>query len=367
MTRSQEAVLGGVLFIVALLCAAFFFPALLSWRFGNDTWQALWIDRWAIVIAIMTLLTIWTTIQWTSIIFPIFLSYIVIEGILSAFIMAFYGTPSISTIPPQHAAMSALLPLFAFLFFLKLPWNAQIIKKQIGWMGIILSLGIIYQALFGGRSQTIQVPFLSNPATTAMCIALACMDITGWAWWLITAAIALTCTTTSAAIWFLFSIFRVGEYQRLVLTSAALFAFMHKRWMDVSGGRGVIWQWYWDFFKVQAKSHLSFGLGLGTSRIWLPMVQQLHGVDLTKQGAYTWAHNDHLQALTELGMVGFFLYILTAIKLLMLSSPRNKLFLIGFGIAMCSLFPLHWTFPCLFLWIVAYEECIKASSPLRSH
>jgi hypothetical protein len=315
----------------------------------------------------MALVTIWK-ISWKSRWFPALFTYVILHALVSGFCIWFFGeTDDLKSI--QLSATAGLIPIIAFILFMKL--KTEPLYKWAKLSGIIVAMGVIYQAFmhlaFRGTSQTIQVPFFSNPSLTGTFIALACFEVTGLAWWVATAGVFLTGAFTPALLWVLFNIKRVKLWMAPLLITGIACVVIRKGTL-IDSGRKMIWQTLYTFWENQNWPHYYFGLGFGSSQVWLPKLQftqaiaeaQAKGINFVPPvGAYVWAHQDHLQILAELGLVGAVLYVIALVTLFRIASPKSRLFLVGFGLAMMSGFPLHLAPHALLLWIVLKHETLK--------
>lgn len=121
--------------------------------------------------------------------------------------------------------------------------------------------------------------------------------------------------------------------------------------------RLALWRLAWEFFQAQPWPTQLFGLGLGSSRVWLPYLKlQTEGVNSAELSL--WMHNDWSQIFFELGFIGCLLAIAAFLTLLWDSSHRNQALLLGYAVAMGANMPLHWTLLALPLWVVLREETL---------
>lgn len=118
----------------------------------------------------------------------------------------------------------------------------------------------------------------------------------------------------------------------------------------------------WSMFVKFWESHFSiwFGSGLGTFKLWGPATQfENHWHE---QSLWLWAHNDWLQVLLELGVIGLVLASLTYVYVLVKSYDRPFLFggLVALGVVMAGNYPLHQATFALLVWWLCFEtiyEC----------
>lgn len=122
-------------------------------------------------------------------------------------------------------------------------------------------------------------------------------------------------------------------------------------------GRLDLWQLGWTFFRSRSLYEQIFGVGFGSVRYYLPILQ-LQGHDpRTVQLAFS-LHNDWLQILVECGWAGLLLAIFFLVKLFLRSSRRNQAFLLGFAAAMCGNPVLHFLPTLCLLLTVLWEELL---------
>lgn len=118
-----------------------------------------------------------------------------------------------------------------------------------------------------------------------------------------------------------------------------------------NNSRLSMWSWYTAFWARIGKLDwftYYFGLGLGSTRTFLPLAEVEHGMDT---GWFFWLHNDWLQVLVEQGVAGFMALLLAAGTLLhrARNHPQGFAFLFAFGAIMLVNFPLHWPVHALLL------------------
>jgi hypothetical protein len=114
-------------------------------------------------------------------------------------------------------------------------------------------------------------------------------------------------------------------------------------WLDL-GFRGEAWGIALTWWKESWRTML-FGHGLGTVKLMIPYLQAQAGI--TGGGRYyIWLHNDWLQILCELGVVGLALSVWSAVTLIKKSIQKGMwhvgFALVLYGLLMVVQFPLHW-------------------------
>jgi len=184
---------------------------------------------------------------------------------------------------------------------------------------ILSSLWTFLKPMFWCERAQIRVAvygFGANPSTQATLLGLMCcyalQDATpityaavmlgGLAILSTRAAIGLAAYLVGVFIYFLPYSLVASPIVAVILTVKY---FKDRSFFSMSGRRDI-----WKFAISESKPFWSpwRGLGPGTYRYMMPFIQAVKKVTLTTEGAFPlWAHNDLLQAVLELGVVGMIL------------------------------------------------------------
>lgn len=319
----------------------------LFWRFGENTWQALWVERWAIIIISVSVYFIFKLR--VDKISKLALSYILINAVYSSFFQSAHPMfKEDAHMVLQHQSLRSLCALFAFIFFIHL-------KPRLLWIKTLLvvsALIVILSILFSTDSTT-YTPVMSNPSMAATFCVLALLTYDIRMWPLCVIPIYFThsaCAAASLSVAMAFS----RSYTRIIgiiaSISGILYLFIHpKEW----NGRIEAYALSLDYFKTLKFSDQAFGLGFGTTPVWLPALQ-LRASGWTQANVFTWMHSDWIQILMELGILGLVLCVLVAISALWKSrfNVTTRCAIAAFITAMAINMPIHWPMTAIVGWIL---------------
>lgn len=132
----------------------------------------------------------------------------------------------------------------------------------------------------------------------------------------------------------------------LFLIASPLVVFLKPSVLDHIS-RFNAWPMFFEYWQDTANNFL--GWGAGSFSFYGPKTQLVYDFMIERNGDsvtgrwWTWAHNDWLQILFELGIIGFALSVLAYLKLLKMSWRRPALFgaAISFGAIMFGNYPWH--------------------------
>lgn len=321
---------------------------------GSTSFQSLWLDRWGALAAAVLVAWMWARFYRTPL-YPWALTYLIATTCIQVFHPTTADMVSGALLTDvQEAAGQGLICLIAFLAFVYLPYGRSRLPRWQLLVGVPLALSI-----FVAGKPGIQVPWLSNPSMAGVLVAL-CLAPEAWGWSLLgLAAILWTGRHTPLAVWGVTALWAVprGRWQyKAILTGVVAAAMYALQWGHLDPGRLAVWHQVWNFFWDLPWQHQFLGLGLGTGHVWVPMIQMLQVTDGTPSEYYLWAHNDWLQLTLETGLVGLVLAVTCAIELWREASERNRAIILGFAVAMCADFPLHWPLHALVIWQVCRDE-----------
>ena len=106
-----------------------------------------------------------------------------------------------------------------------------------------------------------------------------------------------------------------------------------------ASGRFVIWKKTFAYWMKDDVWHKILGVGPGSFEIYGPGIQLQQTVPGGLNMVYIWLHNDYLQNLFELGLVGFCLFLALHVQVLYVSYKIEKpwLFLSAFAFSFIEL------------------------------
>lgn len=210
---------------------------------------------------------------------------------------------------------------------------------------------------------------LSNPsmnASATVCALPFLMDsLDGWkrrfVWIFVAGAIFLSKSSVGIGLFALCALFYAVRFQywkslaALPFVGFAGFLISGQQFLS-SNGRFLMW----DFFMTKWWANpinYTFGTGYGTFGVFSANLQLAENMETSAW--WVWMHNDWLEILFTLGVVGLFLSLLTyldALKKLVLRGEYTALIsLLLFGIVMGVNYPLHSPISAIFgAWLILF-------------
>jgi hypothetical protein len=374
------------------------FAALLIFWVRGGNFDQLWMQRWVIVLVALTFVLAYKVSR-VELGFAPFVFTTLFSGIVPAFWFNRYDhkfvenilSASNKSIDPENIwaiqsivrqDCSRALFVFLLLFVVLRSFHKEslhYLKLALGLCGISVAVNILFLVAAGGRAD-FWVPWFDNPSMGACYIVLSLFAIDGamkrqihgnarasiWALGLA----AVFATKTSAPLLALaaggmaayvlkyISLMKDWElpsYRNLLFGTLTILGgiggvgyFMQGAQLWNNNSRFNMWSWYYEFWNRQDLFTHLFGLGLGSSRAFMPLAEIEHGM---VGGWYFWLHNDWLQILFEQGAIGFAALLLAVGTLLYKARnvPCTVAFLFAFGATMLVNFPLHWPVHALLL------------------
>ena len=301
------------------------------WKPTSSTLQALWIERWGIVfLGISITFILRKRIHW---IFKLLLSYVVIDCLIASFFSGYYSGELAQIL--RSVSLGSCVAMFSFLLYLETRIDFFTPLKWMGWIQLA--------AILISKEPRTEVWIMHNPSMASVFVVLA----TG-VHPLSLLAVLWTHSWTGFFSWLIGSWWLYRRFIPIILPIAIIVALMAALdWHVPDNGRFHIWTEYFNFFKSQSLLHQAFGVGPGTTRVYLPMTMY-HGESATV--VYVLAHNDWLQFLIEYGVVGAVLGTFAVVRLLTESKHTGTL--LAFGAAMLSNFPCHYAATMLVAWAI---------------
>lgn len=131
---------------------------------------------------------------------------------------------------------------------------------------------------------------------------------------------------------------------------------------DLTHYRSKVWVWALDWWYEHSPTladgtndypniNIAIGAGLGSTPVLVPRIQAMKN---DKEGYFMWFHSEPIQALFEIGIIGFVLYLLLAAEVLIKAYREPYLFAtcVGYMIVMLANYPLHMAIQALFCAIL---------------
>lgn len=316
-------------------------------RPGGDTWQVIWVERWALSILVIGMATIWR-LRFTHKIFPVFLTYILAICLCSAY--GHLGESDLFLrVVLQQAGIDHLVVLGGFIAFMYWRPRTDFTLKIAAWA---VGLAVLADKALG-VDVAIRTPLLFNPSMTAVFVVLASS--------LHPFSLLVIWLTHS---WTAFFAFLIGWAVRMGLTSilimyaasfsiVALIGLSSVHWIP-DNGRFTEWALALDLWRSQDLAHKIFGAGAGAFRVFGPIENVTRSAGPSAV-TFIWAHNDWLQFAFEYGIIGLSLAPLSLAVLCRRLNNKDLGLFTAYAVAMISDFPTHWAATALVGWTLALK------------
>ncbi len=367
---------------------------LLFWRFGSDNLNALWMQRWALMLAAISLVYSYKIGK----VWGYACSGITATTILSGLSVIFWfhrynDEPFALQSSLRQASAMALLAFIILTVSLRgLPGKSlRFMEIAYGVSGFITSCVIIAWKLIG-HDVTRQVPLFDNPSMAASfgAVTLFVLDkhleyyLRHWApramvWATTIIAVLLTGASTPLLV------LMVGTFTMLAMSQFLWFYFIPLAVLPAVGvyvygahdllqstGRFPLWKWTVQWWSKQAYGcdilaggdchwwrveHFwvwAFGVGTGVMRVQTPMIQVDNGMSVEHGTWMFWQHNDWLTIGIEQGVFGFTALMIFCAAIIWKARqyPYLCATLTAFGAMMTTNFPLHMPMQALFIYVV---------------
>lgn len=315
-----------------------FLTIVLLWKYSDQRWQANWVEPWMILIVgfsvaqvVRSRLGFWS---------KVFLVYFVAVAALGSITQ----TPKELSPLLKNSSIEQLLLVWVFLGSQP---HLGLFSKPLKWVAWIVAIGTIFSS-----DRTLYVTFLQNPSMAATFVVLA-SGVSPYS-----GLIALICHSWTASACFVAGTLFQWRHTLLARLGAG-FCLLWVGFKAYTGtpfnGRLEIWKNYLSFWVSRGWGDIFFGMGPGTTRVWLPYVSFLHHQGNTVD-TFIWAHSDWIQLLIEMGGVGWVLGVFAFTEIYKKSDQKPVL--IAYAVAMSSNMPLHWPLLALVGWSLLANEIV---------
>lgn len=342
-------------FLIALIPVSLIF-----WKVGSNKLYALWMERWLVLYILIAAFFFFRKINKGNPIQLVLLdTYIMISGIVSAFC---FGIHKDEPFEMQTALRNAALMTFVSFILLRvyltsLSGRVLAMLRQFVWfLGVVTSATVIVSNIILDRPISWRVLLFDNPSMTA-CFVVPCLFLeTGknlkkwivYAGWAIGLAMVCLTKATAPMVGLVGGLVGYSIYKKKyihLLGAASVFVAVAVIFPEAisTNGRFAIWYNYVKWVNAFDFYTASFGTGMGSSRIWIPMSQVFSGRVGVEGPWFFWLHNDWLQLACELGILGFLLVINFLIFFLNKARQDKNIFMAAMAYAaiMCVNFPIH--------------------------
>jgi hypothetical protein len=331
--------------------------ALICWRPENSSWQAMWTEKWGLVVGAFLLLGL-QRLPWRRWIYGLTLGYFVVMALLSAYLGGYRtDIPKEMVSVLRQASLEQLLALGAFAVavsrvecldppMFRWPVSSWSIRK---WTALLVAILIA-----ASPHPSIEVLALHNPSMAATFVVLA-SSCTPWA----LVAVLMTKSWAAGGSLLLGLAWRHRDNWRImaaieVVARIAVVVVIRKGFPDHGRLRFAA-----DFFEIWQSAGwraVVFGLGPGTTRVYLPLASAI----LHPANTSVWLHNDWLQWAGELGLVGGSLAAWSAILLWRDTSEEDRPLFLAYAASMLMNFPTHWPLTALVGWALVARNALEA-------
>jgi len=298
---------------------------------GRETVDRWW-SRWSLLIAFLSIVyafQISKRLHWT-VVLPI------VSTLLScAWIFSWKHNQYLYYFPGHKLGLKYMAAENAATFLLMLTTltlmtvsNLRKLVFLFGYLGFANSIYIL-GGFFAGYDSYWRVGFITSNASMDACFIAATYPIlihktwddhSPWTLaWAIPPLAAIILTDTSMGLASLGVVIFVMTYRLVtkgdnrpwvksslgVLFVALSLSLTFSTWTGLvdSSGRGPIWNQAYIFWKANA--NYLFGMGQGSTIVFLPFIQKHIGGSGFTDGVFGWLHNDWLQLIFEQGIIGF--------------------------------------------------------------
>lgn len=302
---------------------------------------------------------LWKKLDWSlGILFAIaMISAISVFGIYDNIYMREYAGPQATAFSNTalYAAFS-LISMMSLMALMNLE-AANILEDGFATFCVVSSGLVIYQRIIHHTPLGLMGNSSINGTMIALTFPFAAMTGgTGKMWrdlpWAIIPLMAIPMCESSVPVLTLIAVlcaffattphlksFRYQVTALLITTAFSVTCYFTVPNFSHDSGRYLMWKTIWKFIISEGAQWTGFGLG--TFFMWGPGIN--HKFNVSDGNFWIWAHNDWLQIIFEMGLIGLFFSILVYGRALdkSIKSPYHFASLAGFGVAAFFNFPLH--------------------------
>jgi hypothetical protein len=366
---------------------------LLFWKVDRDAINVIWMERWAILLAVLAAVfavRVGKRVSWFAA--PVTFTTL-ISGIFACFWFQRYNQEvfELQSTLRQSAGMATIVFLLGAAALMDICYDKlTTLRRSLVFAGLVMSLAILYAWVGAGFGRFAHVPILTNPSMAGSLAAVSLFLVNDYKvfrddtyfrnihWVIVTTACLVAWIFNGASAPIIAIIAGLGGWGGLWLWNQACdyeskgpywhkYPFFAIFWAALgltpfialalttrilhrieelasNSGRFQIWGWALDWFANSSWSIILFGSGVGTTRVLLPIIEKSNPLFQDHIGWWWFTHNDWLQIMLEQGLVGIFSAMILAFGVLWNSRRNPQLFraVCAYGVVMFSNFPLHW-------------------------
>lgn len=315
------------------------FASLFLWSPEDTSLQAVWVERWGWVAALIGTVYATSAFRWKTKLAPLFIVYFLINAILCNFLGGYFNVEKELVLLLRSTAQDQIILLFVFLAFLRVKIDLR------SWLlvgSVVMGVGILLSS-----TRTEMTPFITNPSMAATFVVLA-SRVAPWA--ILPALFAHS--YTACITWFIATLFRCRRRVPPLLW-AGLFCIGLGGYLKLGhipdNGRFQAWTTHFTWWLGEGWRTIFLGAGAGSTKVWYPLNAMLKSVD--GQANIVWLlHNDFLQATIEYGLIGMALILGVFFELFTIVDAEDRVILLAYAVASMTNFPAHYALTAFVVW-----------------
>lgn len=337
--------------------------------YGDTSLHALWMGRFCVLTILVSLLFSYDVAKKTTMWALPIVAYVIISGLITSFWFPVYSNEPFEVQSPLRQSSTMGLIYFVFCTY----FVANLSKEYVRFIGHLFGYATIPMSLLiiSADKPEIMVPIINNPSMAgSLVIITACLlprfKIAGW-----TAAIlAAFMTRASSPVLCLTAVIVTRLFMKkpsMGIAAILISPFAYVRMKDLGiamtdNGRFAIWGHITEWWYSQSLWKVMFGNGLSTTRVLAQVYQETN--NFMTDSAIFWLHNDWIQTMIELGVVGLacalILFVRMFYYLVVTDSIDRRHYLpalMAYSACMVVNYPGHWL-PHSFLGFIIVRMCI---------
>lgn len=318
-----------------------FISILMLWGTGDYTLDSIVMQRYALIAAFCSMYIVYKVPTYTK---PI-VAIVLLSGVFTSMWFSIYSNEPFEIQAPlrQHSAIGLVFFVSILMFVLKLSkQHIYDVLEFFGILGIITTVMILFSSNPSG-----QAPIFDNASMTGCFIAITLFLLPKQLFkiafpFALLAVLLIKASTPLMCIGGGFIIkYRKNKWMWMALSVVPIFMYFKQPtegWFH-SSGRTWIWKIAMNWLVEHEK--LLFGSGLSTTTVLLPMIQVENKQEHNQW--FFWLHNDFLQIMFELGIVGLSAFLVMCTNAIYIIRHNERLLpaVVAYGLCMITNFPLH--------------------------